>query len=70
MALCASAALYGSTLSAKGTASAQACESDEALSAERQEEAEEIRRTKIAKQHSIYAPYGMTCDTGKADSCG
>ena len=44
------------------TVSAQAYENGEELSADEQMQEENIRREEVAKQYSIYEPYGMTYD--------
>ena len=53
------------TLYSNSSSTAQAYESDEVISSEEQAKAEEIRRSEIAEQYSIYEPYGMTYDQEK-----
>ena len=48
------------------SSTALAYESDEVISSEEQAKAEEIRRSEIAEQYSIYEPYGMTYDVWKS----
>ena len=55
----------GAPVSVDEASSAQACKDDELLYAEEQANAEEDRRAEIAKQYSVYIPYGMTYDTEK-----
>ena len=53
------------TLYSNSSSTAQAYESDEVISSEEQAKAEEIRRTEIAEQYSIYESYGMTYNIEK-----
>lgn len=55
----------GDTSSSNSASTAEAYESDEVISVEEQTKAEEVRRTEIAEQYSIYEPYGMTYDQEK-----
>lgn len=53
------------SLSTSSDSQAEASESNKILSVEDQEKAEEERQDEIAKQYSIYEPYGMTYDKKK-----
>ncbi|MBS5150712.1 MAG: hypothetical protein Q4A63_02560 [Butyricicoccus pullicaecorum] len=55
----------GDTFSSNSASTAEAYESDEAVSTGEQAKAEETRRAEIAEQYSIYEPYGMTYDKEK-----
>lgn len=69
VALCVSVALSGCAATQESEISSisleQANESDEAVSAEEQAKAEEIRRMEIAEQYFIYETYGMSYDKEK-----